>query len=72
MLAYLGNSLTIAFWTEESYISSEDNFKYLRIYFYFSLGQGIFAFFRPLLLVIKSVESSNLIHTKMIKYNNFY
>lgn len=67
MLCYLGNALTISLWTESADDEELDNLHYLRIFFYFSLGQGLFAFLRPLMLVIKSVESSNKIHTKMIK-----
>ncbi|CAD8105461.1 unnamed protein product [Paramecium primaurelia] len=64
---YFGTSILIALWTshaeEDEHI---DNYKYLEVYFYFSLGQGIFAFLRPLLLVSAGTRTSDKIHTRMI------
>ncbi|CAD8125126.1 unnamed protein product [Paramecium sonneborni] len=66
IISYFGTSILIAMWTSHSEDEDIDNYKYLEVYFYFSLGQGVFAFFRPFLLVFAGTRTSDKIHTKMI------
>lgn len=63
---YLGSALWLAHWTEKSSEPDLNNFFYLEIFLAFGLGQGIIAFIRTVLMMVRGAVTGNYIHQRMI------
>ncbi|KAM3143254.1 hypothetical protein pb186bvf_004586 [Paramecium bursaria] len=63
---YLGSALWLAHWTEQSDDPDINNFFYLEIFLAFGLGQGIIAFVRTILMLVRGVVTANYIHQRML------